>query len=187
MIRIYNAIQNVLAWDMIYDPPREREFTTVSRLWNVYRGGFVIFCWDTYFAAYMYSLENKNLAYANAIEMTNSITPNGFVPNLSASKGIKTRDRSQPPVGSFVVREIYKHYREKWFLEELFDKLLTWNRWWTLNRDTDGFLCWGSSPFEPYLRNMDRNAHSRFGAALESGFDNSPCMKISLLIHSVTS
>ncbi len=171
---IYHAVQNVLAWDMIYDPCEKRELTTVSRLWNTYWGGYVIFCWDTYFAAYMHSLENKNLAYANAIEMTNSITPSGFVPNLSGSKGIKTSDRSQPPVGSFVVREIYRHYREKWFLEEVFDKLLTWNRWWPANRDTDGFLCWGSSPFEPYLRKMDKNAHTRFGAALESGLDNSP-------------
>ena len=171
---VYNAIQNALAWNMIYDPEGQRELTTVNRLWNMYRGGFVIFCWDTYFAAYMHSLDNKNLAYANAIEMTNAITGSGFVPNLSASKGIKTKDRSQPPVGSFVVREIYKHYREKWFLQEVFQKLLTWNRWWTKNRDTDGFLCWGSSPFEPYLRNFDKNAHSRYGAALESGLDNSP-------------
>lgn len=171
---IYSAMQNVLAWDMIYDPEEQRELTTVSRLWNTYRGGFVIFCWDNYFAAYMHSLDNKDLAYANAIEITNAITSDGFVPNLSASMGIKTNDRSQPPVGSFVVREIYRHYREKWFLQEVFQKLLTWNRWWTKNRDQDGFLCWGSSQFQPYLRNLDKNAHSRYGAALESGLDNSP-------------
>ena len=171
---LYHAMQNALAWNVIYDPEGQRELTTVSRLWNMYRGGFVIFCWDNYFTAYMHSLDNKNLAYANAIEMTNAITRSGFVPNLSASKGIASSDRSQPPVGSYVVREIYRHYGEKWFLHEVFQKLLTWNRWWEKNRDTDGFLCWGSSPFEPYLRNMDKNAHTRFGAALESGLDNSP-------------
>ncbi len=171
---VYHAMQNVLAWDMIYDPQGERELTTVSRIWNGYRGGYVIFCWDNYFAAYMHSVDNKQLAYANAIEMTNAITKSGFVPNLSASKGIKSSDRSQPPVGSMVVREIYSHYKEKWFLEEVFPKLLTWNRWWPKNRDTGGYLCWGSSPFDPYLRNLDKNAHSRFGAALESGLDNSP-------------
>lgn len=171
---VYHAMQNVLAWDMIYDPEGQRELTTVSRLWNVDRGGFVIFCWDNYFAAYMHSLDNKELAYANAIEITNAITPSGFVPNLSAAMGIKSSDRSQPPIGAFVVREIYRHYREKWFLREVFPKLLTWNRWWATNRDTNGFLCWGSSPFKPYLRNLDKNAHSRFGAALESGLDNSP-------------
>jgi neutral trehalase len=171
---VYNAMQNSLAWNMIYDPEGYRELTTVNRLWNTYRGGFVIFCWDNYFAAYMHSLDNKTLAYANAIEMTNAITESGFVPNLSASKGIKSSDRSQPPVGSFVVREIYRKYKEKWFLQETFQKLLTWNRWWENNRDTDGFLCWGSSPFEPYLRDLDKNAHTRFGAALESGLDNSP-------------
>jgi len=171
---LYHAMQNALAWNVIYEPDEQRELTTVSRLWNTYRGGYVIFCWDNYFAAYMHSLDNTNLAYSNAIEMTNAITPSGFVPNLSASKGIKTSDRSQPPVGSFVVREIYRKYKEKWFLHEVFQKLLTWNRWWPKNRDTDGFLCWGSSPFEPYLRNLDRHAHTRFGAALESGLDNSP-------------
>ena len=72
---IYHAIQNVLAWDMIYDPCEQRELTTVSRLWNMYRGGYVIFCWDTYFAAYMHSLKIRNLRMANAIEMTNAITP----------------------------------------------------------------------------------------------------------------
>jgi putative isomerase len=171
---VYHVMQNVLAWDMIYDPQGERELTTVSRIWNGYRGGFVIFCWDNYFAAYMHSVDDKHLAYANAIEMTNAITKSGFVPNLSASKGIKSSDRSQPPIGSMVVWEIYRHYKEKWFLEEVFQKLLTWNRWWPRNRDTDGYLCWGSSPFEPYLRNLDENAHSRYGAALESGLDNSP-------------
>lgn len=171
---VYHAMQNSLAWNMIYDPEGHRELTTVNRLWNTYRGGFVIFCWDNYFAAYMHAIDNKALAYANAIEMTNAITDSGFVPNLSASKGIKSSDRSQPPVGSFVVREIYREYKEKWFLQETFQKLLTWNRWWENNRDTDGFLCWGSSPFDPYLRDLDKNAHSRYGAALESGLDNSP-------------
>ena len=171
---VYHVMQNVLAWDMIYDPEGDRQLTTVSRLWNGYRGGYVIFCWDNYFAAYMHSIDNKQLAYSNAIEMTNAITKSGFVPNLSASKGIESRDRSQPPVGSMVVWEIYKQYKEKWFLQEVFQKLLTWNRWWAKNRDTDGFLCWGSSPFSPYLRDLDKNAHSRYGAALESGLDNSP-------------
>ena len=171
---LYHAMQNALAWNVIYEPDEQRELTTVSRLWNTYRGGYVIFCWDNYFAAYMHSLDNKNLAYANAIEMTNAITQYGFVPNLSASKGIKSSDRSQPPVGSFVVRDIYRHYKEKWFLHEVFQKLLTWNRWWEKNRDTDGFLCWGSSAFEPHLRDFDKNAHSIAGAALESGLDNSP-------------
>lgn len=171
---VYQTMQNVLAWDMIYEPEGQRELTTVSRLWNGYRGGFVIFCWDNYFVSLMHSLDNKALAYANAIEITNSITGDGFVPNLSASMGIKSFDRSQPPVGSMVVREIYRRYREEWFLQEVFPKLLTWNRWWPEHRDRGGFLCWGSSPFSPYLRNLDKNAHSRFGAALESGLDNSP-------------
>jgi hypothetical protein len=51
------------------------------------------FEWDTYFAAYMLSLDCKELAYANAIAITNEITEKGFVPNNS-QPGIKSLDRS---------------------------------------------------------------------------------------------
>jgi len=44
---LYHAMQNALAWNVIYDPEEQRELTTVSRLWNMYRGGYVIFCWTT--------------------------------------------------------------------------------------------------------------------------------------------
>jgi hypothetical protein len=51
------------------------------------------FEWDTYFAAYMLSLDCKKLAYANATAITNEITEKGFVPNHS-QPGIKSLDRS---------------------------------------------------------------------------------------------
>ncbi|MBL7112335.1 MAG: hypothetical protein ISS19_10390 [Bacteroidales bacterium] len=91
----------------------------------------------------MFSMDNKELTYANAIEITHEITESGFVPNFAATNDLKSRDRSQPPVGSMTVKEIYKKYPEKWFLHEVFDDLLTWNRWWPENRNTDGLHCWG--------------------------------------------
>jgi hypothetical protein len=41
----------------------------------------VLFDWDTYFASFMYSLYNRDLAFANAVEITKSITKRGFIPN----------------------------------------------------------------------------------------------------------
>jgi len=172
---VYNAMQSALAWNVIYEPTKDRVITPVSRAWSVGWGGYVLFCWDTYFASYMLSLDNKNLAYANAIEITKAITDSGFVPNFEGASSTSL-DRSQPPVGSYIVREIYRHYREKWFLREVFDDLLRWNRWWEANRVTDGLLCWGSNPYKgAYLRPGEiLNVNQRMGAALESGLDNSP-------------
>jgi len=178
---VYNAMQNVLAWDNIFDPTVRKVMTPVSRIWNVSwsfnptMGGFVLFCWDTYFASIMLSVGSKELAYANAVEITRGITEEGFVPNFYTEGGYKSRDRSQPPVGSMAVWHIYQKYQEKWFLELLYDKLLSWNRWWDKNRNADGLLCWGSTPYEPvtyrYWELMSVN--NTEGGALESGLDNS--------------
>jgi putative isomerase len=173
---VYSAIQTCMAWDTIYDPLNDRVISPVSRLWNCRWGGAVLFDWDTYFAAYMASLDNKELAYANAIEITREATERGFIPNFAAATGLKSRDRSQPPVGSFVVRELYRRFGERWLLEETFDCLLTWNRWWPQHREQQGLLCWGSDPYDLVTGNVweHQGVNERFGAALESGLDNSP-------------
>lgn len=172
---VYNSMQSCMAWDTIYDPNKDRVISPVSRLWC--GNGNILFCWDTYFAALMASLDNKELAYSNAIEITKEKTENGFVPNFARDTGIKSRDRSQPPVGSMVVRELYRKYKEVWLLEELFDDLYTWNTWFFQNRQIKtGLMAWGSDPFEPVIGNEweQLGVDELFGAALESGLDNSP-------------
>ena len=174
---VRNAMQTCLAWDTIYDPLHDRVISPVSRIWNCNWGGYVMFCWDSYFAALMASVDNKDLAYANAIEVTREGIANGFVPNFVSPSGFQSRDRSQPPVGSLTALTIYRQYGEKWFLEAVFDSLLTWNRWWPANRQVDGLLAWGSTAYEPVVGNKgecDGSVHTRFGAALESGLDNAP-------------
>jgi neutral trehalase len=173
----YNAMRTCLAWDTIYEPEKEQVCTPVSRLWNINWGGYVLFDWDTYFSALMASTENKELAYANAIAITGEKTEAGFVPNFGAADDDKSRDRSEPPVGSLAVREIFRAFREKWFVEYLFDDLLAWNRWYAANRRlSNGQLCWGSNPYEGRLGKHWETAgvDDRFGASLESGLDNSP-------------
>ena len=115
---LYRAMQIAQAWDTIYDPIMRAPITTVSRIWNKQWGGYVLFCWDTYFGALMQSLDNKVLAYSNVFAITDSITTDGFIPNYVCQNGFKSFDRSQPPVGSSVVLNIYNRYKEKWFLEK---------------------------------------------------------------------
>ena len=173
---VRNAMQTCLAWDTIYDPLFNRVISPVSRIWNNNWGGYVMFCWDSYFAAAMAAVDNRDLAYANAIEVTREGIANGFVPNFVSPSGYQSRDRSQPPVGSLVVLAIYQQYRETWFLEEIFADLLTWNRWWPDHRQIDGLLAWGSHPYPPVVGNWGEThtTNERFGAALESGLDNAP-------------
>jgi len=172
---LFDAMQTVLAWNVIYEPTHDRVITPVSRVWSVGWKGWILFEWDTYFAAYMHSLNNKELAYANALAMTNEITDRGFVPNF-ASSVTRSEDRSEPPVGSFVIKEIYRKYREDWFVREVFDELLIWNRWWADNRDVDGYLTWGSDPYEhgELVEWLEKGIGAKQGAKWESGLDNSP-------------
>jgi len=169
----FRAMQTILAWNTIYDAPNDRVISPVSRNWNLSWGGFVLFDWDTYFASYMCSLFNKNLAYANAIEITKAITPSGFIPNFQAPFGYTSWDRSQPPVGSTVILAIYNRYREKWFLEEVYDELLSWNRWWPEKRDVKGYLVWGSDNVPDSLKGRDNTINTMQAAKYESGLDNS--------------
>jgi hypothetical protein len=173
---VYTAVQTCMAWDTIYDPLHDRVISPVSRIWSCGWGGYVLFDWDTYFAGLLASIDNKDLAYANVVEITREHTEMGFVPNFAVPSGLKSRDRSQPPVGARVVLELYKRFGDRWLPEMLFDDLLTWNRWWIEHRVIDGLLAWGSDPFEPVVDNYweFEGVNGRFGAALESGLDNSP-------------
>ncbi|WP_158559386.1 MGH1-like glycoside hydrolase domain-containing protein [Deminuibacter soli] len=169
---IYEAMQTVLNWNLVYDPSNNRVISPVSRYWSVSRGGYVLFCWDNYFAAWMLSEVDKAQAYANVVETTAIIDEAGFVPNHNGANDI-SYDRSQPPIGSMVVKRLYEKFHDKWLVELLFDRLLKWNRWWPKHRQNGTYLSWGSSPFA----GMDSSIYKESPmqrAMWESGLDNSP-------------
>ena len=168
----YLAVTSGIAWNTIYEPRHDRVVSTVGRLWNQEYGGVALFGWDNFFLAYMAALDNRELAIANVIEHLRGATAEGFLPNDNRGNGSKSWDRSQPPVGGIMVREVYRRYPERWFLEAAFDPLLEWNRWWPRKRMNGGLLSYGShearNPFdEPAVR-------TRRTAGYESGMDDSP-------------
>ena len=169
-----DAIETALGWDTIYDPSKRRVVSPVSRDWSVGWGGYVIFDWDTFFAATMASIGDRDLAYANAIETLHESTAQGFVPNYARQGGWKSSDRSEPPVGAITVLGIYDKFHERWFLEEAYPYLLRWNEWWAAHRDIQGYLTWGSDGGNEPQNLDDDSRGKRFGAILESGLDNSP-------------
>lgn len=60
---------------------------------------------------------------ANAIKITREKSPVSFVPNAVWGSGYVSLDRSQPPVGTLAVKELYRRYRETWLPEELIEDL----------------------------------------------------------------
>ena len=175
---LYEAIQCAVAWDTTYDGRRDRIASPISRLWSIGAGGFLMACWDNYFVSFMASLEARDLAYANIIEITREQTDRGFIPNIAHASGYSSEDRSQPPVGSAMLLELYRRYRDKWLLEYLYPTLKEWNDWfYTHRRNEDyGGFCWGSDPYEGRRGNYWELAgvNDTYGGALESGLDNSP-------------
>jgi putative isomerase len=126
---------------------------------------------DNVLVAYMMAMTGKKeLAYSSLIQVVRSRTAKGFVPNFSAG-GAKSQDRSEPPLGAKVLREIYETYNEAWLVELLWDDLAVQIDWFWWNRRLDGFIALGSDPV------AYPNAHSTNtmqGARFESGLDNSP-------------
>lgn len=171
---VMDAIQSTLGWDTIYEPERQRVISPVSRLWSIGWGGYVLFDWDTFFASTLAAVGDRDLAYANAIEILKEETPAGFVGNYARAGNWKSFDRSEPPVGAITVLGLYQKFHERWFLEETYGPLLKWNRWWEHNRRIGNYLVWGSDGDNPPGNPDDNSRGKRQGAIYESGLDNSP-------------
>ena len=172
--RAAEAIETTLGWDTIYEPEEQRVLSPVSRAWSVRWGGYVIFNWDTFFAASMAAIGDRDLAYANALETLRGETPRGFVPNYARAGGWKSTDRSEPPVGAITVLDLYRRFHDRWFIEDAYAPLLAWNRWWAEYREMQGYLVWGSD-VENESRNLDDPSGGTLqGSTFESGLDNSP-------------
>ncbi len=143
-------------------------------MWSVGWGGYVLFDWDTFFAATMAGIGDRDLAYADALETLREETAEGFVPNYARAGGWKSSDRSEPPVGAITVLGLYNKFHDRWFLEDAFQPLLRWNRWWNEHRNMQGYIVLGSDPDNQPVNLDDSSRGTWQGAVFESGLDNSP-------------
>lgn len=84
----------MVGWDTIYEPEKQRVITPVSRVWNVRWGGYVLFDWDTFFTSTLAAVGDRDLAYANAVEILHEETREGFVPNYARAHGWKSNYRA---------------------------------------------------------------------------------------------
>ncbi|MFW5644772.1 MAG: MGH1-like glycoside hydrolase domain-containing protein, partial [Bacteroidota bacterium] len=168
---VYTIMQNLLGWNLIYDPLHHQAITPMNRIYSEVGRERIT---GTHLTAIMYALDNKYHAFSNAIAILNKSAPGSFMANLGQTTGNhKSFDLSHTPLGSIMVKMIYDKYPEKWFLEEVYDNLLSWNRWWPEERDSMGYLIKSPDPLEKYPFSKVKKKTNQT-AKFESGLDTSP-------------
>lgn len=163
---------SMLHWHTIWDAVKGRPLTTVNRIWNVERGGYVVFCWDNFFNTWLWSKHDTAKAYQSLLNTLAEATPDGFVPNNSQGNGRASWDRSQPPVGSLVVRNSTLNTPKVWRV--VYPALKKWNDWWWNHRRLANGMAWGSKQQSVPNKFNDAAWQNHLAAVLETGADDSP-------------
>jgi mannosylglycerate hydrolase MGH1-like protein len=165
------AARDIVAWNTVWDRKNRRPYTSCSRNWDLSKfGGFGIWLTDTAVSALLHSLFGAAQARENLEALLAGQTEHGNFPCLLTGKD-SWRDRSQPPIVSLIVWQIYQRTGSRELVERAYGPLLRNHQWWWSTRDGngDGLLEYGSSPVGDGLY-----VGTKLAAKNESFMDNSP-------------
>jgi glycogen debranching enzyme len=182
------SITNNLNWMTALKPEDGSRYTPAGRRWIFPRSGggrdhWTVFCWDAFFNALELAVESPDLAGDTLRAVLESQYENGNIPNWRG-RFFGTRDRSQPPIGSFVVLKMFLRSGDRSVLEKSFPALERWSAWWRapkancLRRDGNGngLFEWGCDldlrEHSPAPWENEASPHQF--AAWESGQDDLP-------------
>ncbi|MBU4331333.1 MAG: hypothetical protein KKB53_12660 [Acidobacteria bacterium] len=187
---VAEAITNNLFWMTLYQPGEHRTYIPAGRSWIFPRPDgkmdhWTIFEWDAFFNALEVSIESSKHAVDIVRAVLETQYSNGNIPNWR-SRYNGTPDRSQPPIGSYVVLKLFQKSGDREFLEYAYPFLTKWHGFWkektstgSLRRDGngDGLLEWGSDRNLVSRRKYPEwevNATGKQRAMWESGQDDLP-------------
>ncbi len=186
---VARAITNNLFWTTLYQPGKNRYYTPAGRRW-IYpkpdgtQDSWTLFEWDSFFNALQTSIESSKHSTDILESVLQTQYPNGNIPNWRSETG-GTPDRSQPPVGAYVVYKIFQKLGDMDFLRSSYPNLKKWHSFWKDKNSTgisrrdgnqDGLLEWGSDT-ELVSENppsWEENVMGRKRAMWESGQDDLP-------------
>lgn len=161
------AIRDIVGWNTLWDETNHRPYTAVTRIWNL--GKFAVWYNDQTYAAQLAGIFDTDLARENMATALAGATPQGNIACIVTSNDSWV-DRSQPPLASLAVWDIYQRSGERSVIEASYEPLARCQRWWRANRDPDqrGLLSCGTSDVGEALYKG-----TAFGARNETGMDNS--------------
>ena len=166
-----DAVRDVTGWLSMWDAFNARPATCISRNWNLAKfGGYGVWLNDQLYAALMGSLFDPELARENLAVALASATPQGNLACLLTANDAWV-DRTQLPIGAFIVWLAYLRTGATPLLLAAYDTLARNHAWWRSARDPDGrgLASYGTSDVGEGLYKG-----TSFGARNESGMDNSP-------------
>jgi putative isomerase len=166
-----DAIRDVMAWNSVWDETNQRPYTSISRNWNLSKfGGYGVWLNDQQYAALMSGMLDSEMGRENLVATLAGATPDGNLACLVAANDAWV-DRSQPPIGSFIVWLMYLRSRSRPLLELAYDTLARNHAWWWQRRDPlgRGLVSFGTSDVGEGLYKG-----TSFGARNESAMDNAP-------------
>ena len=103
-----DAIRDVMAWNTVYDEINRRPYTCISRNWNQSKfGGFGVWLDDQLYHALATGLFDAEMARENLAVALANATPQGNLACLVTANDAWI-DRTQIPVGAFIVRLLYE-------------------------------------------------------------------------------
>ncbi len=191
------AITNSVHWALLYQPGLHRLYVPSSRdsvgsQPDREPGGWLVSGEGSFFTPLELVLESSRLARDTAMALLETQYPNGNVPSRRSRSG-GTPDRSQPPVGAFVILKLFLKLGDMEFLRTAYPYLQRWNAFWTERQanglprrdgNNDGLLEWGSDSEFPAdilqgerpgaVQPRERNPAEEKLAAAESGQDGLP-------------
>ena len=183
------AITNNLHWTVLYQAGLHRLYSPAGRSWILPKPGggrddWTIFEWHSFLDSLGLALESSKLAVDSLKAVLETQYPNGNIPNWRSRRN-GTADRSQPPVGSYVVLKLFQKLGDMDLLRFAYPHLQKWHDFWMsagpdgrARRDGngDGLLEWGSDAglVGKDVPDWEKNAPGRMRAAWESGQEDLP-------------
>ena len=178
------SITNNLFWSLLYQPGKHQVYSPPNRnlLFSQPANSYdhwTICEWNSFFNALEASIESFKHAEEIVASVLETQYPNGNIPNWR-SRFDGTPDRSQPPIGSYVVLKLFQKNGDIEFLKYAYPFLKQWHSFWLAKKangqarrdgNRDGLLEWGSDNNLLSENDSQENseADGELRAKLESG------------------
>lgn len=166
-----DAMADIMGWNTIWDSVNHRPYITCSRNWDLKKfGGFGFWLNDTAINTFIVAQFDPDQARENLAMLLSAATPQGNLPCIMTGNDAWV-DRTQTPIISFIVWQIYLRTGNRLFIDMAYRILANNNEWIRTVRDGNGngVLEFGSSDVGQGLYKG-----TKLAAKDESFMDNSP-------------
>ncbi|NOR15242.1 MAG: hypothetical protein GQ544_06025 [Candidatus Aminicenantes bacterium] len=154
---VAEAITNNLHWTSLYQAGEHRLYVPPGRRFVAHQGQdigerWAIFEWSSFLNALALSIESTRHATDVVRSVLGTQYSNGNIPHWRSGAG-GTPDRSQPPIGAYVVYKLFQKTGDMDLLRFSFPYLAKWHAFWKTLKSNgrprrdgngDGLLEWGS-------------------------------------------